>query len=173
MVNSLRFLPGFLVASSFLFNSLSSFSSSSLTHWCYWDSFLGLPVSIYLFHLPTRVLQMPRLLPSLPWLRVDKGPCLPAWLPELDLREPTQCQGRTAPCKLSCELHNAPPRRNRAVNKRLLLSLSEEACLFSPLMPLSSILLPSLLEPLALVLLCFLVIQVQDTFLDSGLPRQA
>lgn len=49
---------------------------------------------------------------------VDKGPCLAAWLPELDLRGPTRCQGRTVPCKLSCELHNAPSKRNKQSSKQ-------------------------------------------------------
>lgn len=59
---------------------------------------------------------------------------------------------------------------NRTVNKHFLLSLSEEACpVFTPYA--GSILLPSLLEPLALVLLCYFVIQVQDTFYDSSLAQ--
>lgn len=129
--------------------------------------------SVSLSHLPIRVRQRPRLLPSLPWLRADKGPCLPAWLPELDLRGPTRCQGRTVPCKSSCELHNAPPKRNKQNSNQAspaLLARGGLSCLH-PLCP-SSILLPSLLEPLALILLCYLVIQVQDTFLDSGFPQR-
>lgn len=128
LVNSLQFLPGFLVALSFLLSLFFLFILSRslvLLRLFPWSS------SISLSHL---LLQRPHLLPSLPWLRADKGPCLPAWLPELDLRGPTRCQGRTVPCKSSCELHNAPLREvNRTVIKHRLLSLPEEACPVSTL----------------------------------------